>query len=83
MSPVRPNLDLAVIGNCEVSALIDDRGRLLMRGGQFTQEVIRGDVQPTTGLTPFARWAAVAGLWPLWIGCALLVLACLALRRQS
>ena len=26
---------------------------------------------------------AVAGLWPLWIGCALLVLACLALRRQS
>ena len=28
-------------------------------------------------------WAAVAGLWPLWIGCALLVLACLALRRQS
>ncbi len=29
MSPVRPNLDLAVIGNCEVSALIDDLGRVV------------------------------------------------------
>jgi apolipoprotein N-acyltransferase len=50
--------------NNGISALIDDRGRLLVRGGQFTQEVIRGDVQPTTGLTPFARW----GSW-----CALLL----------
>ena len=29
MSPVRPNLDLDVIGNCEVSALIDDLGRIV------------------------------------------------------
>lgn len=29
MSPVRPNLDLAVVGNCEVSALIDDLGRIV------------------------------------------------------
>ena len=29
MSPERPNLDLAVIGNCEVSALVDDLGRIV------------------------------------------------------
>jgi len=29
VSPGRPNLELAVIGNCEVSALIDDVGRIV------------------------------------------------------
>jgi GH15 family glucan-1,4-alpha-glucosidase len=29
MSPRRPNLELAVIGNCQVSALIDDHGRVV------------------------------------------------------
>ena len=64
--------------NNGISALIDARGRITVRGGQFTQEVIRGEVQPTTGLTPFARW----GSWPLVL---LLIVAAttLALRPRS
>ena len=64
--------------NNGISALIDADGRITVRGGQFTQEVIRGEVQPTTGLTPFARW----GSWPLVL---LLIVAAttLALRPRS
>ena len=31
----------------------------------YTQGVLDSEVQGRTGLTPFARWAAVAGVWPL------------------
>ena len=46
--------------NTGVSALIDDRGQIRVRGAQFQAEVIRGEVQPLQGLTPYARW----GDWP-------------------
>lgn len=29
MTGVRPNLDLGVVGNCQVSALVDDQGRIV------------------------------------------------------
>ena len=40
-----------------------------MRGEQFTREVIRGSVQPMSGLTPFAR----RGSWPVLTFAALLI----------
>ena len=44
--------------------------------------VLHGSFEGRTHLTPFARWAAVAGQWPLWIGCGLLALILgLRLRR--
>ncbi|CDH46672.1 apolipoprotein N-acyltransferase [Candidatus Contendibacter odensensis] len=46
--------------NTGVSAIIDERGRIRMRGPQFEAEVIRGEVQPLQGLTPYARF----GDWP-------------------
>lgn len=43
--------------------------------------VLQGQVQGRTGLTPFARWAARWGLWPLWLA-GLTVLAGAALTRR-
>ncbi|MDS4040187.1 MAG: apolipoprotein N-acyltransferase [Candidatus Competibacter sp.] len=42
--------------NTGVSAIIDDRGRILARGPQFQEKVIRGQIQPLRGLTPYARF---------------------------
>ena len=54
---------LARATNTGVSAIIDERGRIRVRGPQFKAEVIRGEIQPLRGLTPYARfgdWPAVA-----------------------
>ena len=46
--------------NTGVSAMIDERGQIRVRGAQFQAEVIRDSVQPLQGLTPYARF----GDWP-------------------
>jgi apolipoprotein N-acyltransferase len=54
---------LARATNTGVSAILDERGRIRVRGAQFQAEVVRGEVQPMHGLTPYARfgdWPAVA-----------------------
>jgi apolipoprotein N-acyltransferase len=47
--------------NTGVSAILDERGRILARGPQFQATVIRGEVRPMHGLTPYARF----GDWPV------------------
>ncbi|MCB1778298.1 MAG: apolipoprotein N-acyltransferase, partial [Candidatus Competibacteraceae bacterium] len=42
--------------NTGISAILDERGRIITQGAQFQPEVIRGAVQPLNGLTPYARW---------------------------
>ncbi len=42
--------------NTGVSAILDERGRIRIQGQQFKSDVIRGEVQPLRGLTPYARW---------------------------
>jgi len=64
--------------NNGVSALIDSHGAVMTRGGQFTQEIIRGVVQPSGGLTPFVRWRA----WPVLLLCVLMI-ALPALRGRG
>lgn len=61
--------------NNGISALIDDRGRLQAVSPQFKEYVLTGQVQPRSGLTPYARF----GNGPV----LLIVLACIAwvLRR--
>ena len=60
--------------NTGATAVIDHRGRVLARLPSFTAAVLDGQVQGRRGLTPFARWAAAAGLWPLWaLGLAVVV----------
>jgi apolipoprotein N-acyltransferase len=52
--------------NTGATAVIDHRGKVTHALPPFTRGVLEGTVQGRTGLTPFARWAGHAGLWPLW-----------------
>ena len=47
-----------------------------------TQGVLYAQVQGTTGLTPFARWAGPWGLWPL-IGLAVVLIVAVTRRPAS
>jgi apolipoprotein N-acyltransferase len=68
--------------NTGATAIIDHRGRVTAMLPPFTQGVLRGEVEGRTGLTPFARWAAHAGLWPLALLGVLLVLLAAARRTR-
>jgi apolipoprotein N-acyltransferase len=76
MRALENSRDLVRATNDGISALIDHQGRITVRGAQFTREVIRGEVQPREGLTPFAR----LGCWPVIGLCLLMLLPALARR---
>jgi apolipoprotein N-acyltransferase len=61
--------------NTGATAVIDHQGRVTARLAPYTRGVLQGRVQGREGVTPFARWAALAGLWPLWLGALAVVLA--------
>lgn len=52
--------------NTGATAVVDHRGRVQALLAPHTRGVLLGRVQGREGLTPFARWAAHLGLWPLW-----------------
>ncbi len=66
--------------NTGATAVIDHRGVVQAALPPFTVGVLNATVQGREGLTPFARWAAAAGLWPLW---ALAALGLAWPRRQG
>lgn len=41
--------------NTGISAIIDARGKIVTQGAQFVEQVVRGEVQPLRGLTPYMR----------------------------
>jgi apolipoprotein N-acyltransferase len=51
--------------NTGATALIDHRGRVVASLPPFTRGMLEGSVQGRDGITPYAGWAARAGLWPL------------------
>ncbi|MEX1081070.1 MAG: apolipoprotein N-acyltransferase [Halofilum sp. (in: g-proteobacteria)] len=63
--------------NTGISAIIGHRGDLIARGPQFEAAVVRGDVTPREGLTPYARW----GDLPIIGLAALLALSSAGLAR--
>jgi apolipoprotein N-acyltransferase len=65
--------------NTGISAIIDERGGIAVQGRQFQAEVIRGEVQPLSGLTPYARWGD-SPIVVLMI--ALLLISLLLAQRQ-
>jgi apolipoprotein N-acyltransferase len=52
--------------NTGATAVVDHRGIVTAALAPHTVGVLTAQVQGRDGLTPFARWAAAAGLWPLW-----------------
>ncbi|MCW7537261.1 apolipoprotein N-acyltransferase [Aquabacterium sp. A7-Y] len=69
--------------NTGATALIDHNGRVTQQLPPFTRGVLSAPVQGRSGLTPFARWASVAGLWPLLALAVAVLLAAAGLRRRS
>ena len=68
--------------NTGATAFIDHRGQVLAMLPRHTQGVLEGEVEGRAGLTLYARWVAVAGLWPLW-GLGLAVLLLIARRKRA
>lgn len=56
--------------NTGVSAVIDHRGQVVVSTEQFVRTVLRADVQPMQGVTPFAR----LGSWPVVMLCMVIVI---------
>jgi len=52
--------------NTGATALIDHHGVVTQQLPRFTTGVLIGQVEGRDGMTPFARWSAAWGLWPLW-----------------
>ena len=67
--------------NTGTTAILDHQGRVSASLARLTAGALIGEVQGRKGLTPFARWAARFGLWPLWL-LGLLVIAW-AWRRST
>jgi apolipoprotein N-acyltransferase len=65
--------------NNGISALIDARGRVYARSPQFVPDVLRGEVVPYAGLTPYAR----AGNAPVVLICMVALLIGLAVRGRA
>jgi apolipoprotein N-acyltransferase len=65
--------------NTGSTAIIDHHGRVAAALPTFTRASLVGVVEGRSGTTPYARWVAAAGLWPLVV----LVMAILTAARQA
>jgi len=52
--------------NTGLTAVINHQGQVTHRLPRDTRKVLIAEVEGRTGLTPYARWVARFGLWPLW-----------------
>lgn len=64
--------------NTGISALIGPEGRVYARSTQDATELLRGQVVPRAGLTPYARYTDV----PLWWLATFSLFACLLAQRR-
>ena len=64
--------------NTGISALISPDGEIAQRAPQFEAVVLRGEVEPREGVTPYQR----AGNLPLWLGSALLLAGAALWQRR-
>jgi apolipoprotein N-acyltransferase len=65
--------------NTGATTVIDHRGRVTARLDAGVAGILESEFEGRVGTTPYARWLAASGLWPLW-GLALAVLAWVARR---
>ncbi|MFA7387144.1 MAG: apolipoprotein N-acyltransferase [Thiohalobacteraceae bacterium] len=62
--------------NTGISAIIGPDGKLRERGPQFETLVVRGEIEPRSGATPYVRW----GNWPVVIAATLVIALSLVWR---
>lgn len=71
------------VSNTGVTAVLDHQGKVTALLEPLTRGVLHATVQGREGLTPFARWSARWGQWPLWIlGLTVLLVAYLMRPRE-
>lgn len=68
--------------NTGATVVIDAEGRVTHALPRLTRGVLEAAVEGRHGLTPFARWVAPFGLWPLWIAAFAIVAVAFALGRR-
>lgn len=64
--------------NTGITAIIGPDGAIRERGAQFVDAVIRGEIEPRSGATPYVRF----GNWPVVIGAVLVIVASVWLRGR-
>ena len=69
--------------NTGATVVIDAGGRVTHQLPRLTRGVLEASVEGRKGLTPYARWVAPFGLWPLWILALGIVAIAFALRRRK
>ncbi|QSI33585.1 apolipoprotein N-acyltransferase [Variovorax sp. RKNM96] len=69
--------------NTGATVVIDAEGRVTHQLPRLTRGVLEAPVEGRTGLTPYARWVAPFGLWPLWIAMLAIVGIAFALGRRQ
>lgn len=69
--------------NTGATVVIDAEGRVTHQLPRLTRGVLEASVEGRTGLTPFARWVAPFGLWPLWIAAIAIMAIAFVLRRRQ
>ena len=52
--------------NTGATAVLDYQGRVTARLDPMVSGVLEAEVEGRSGSTPYARWLAACGLWPLW-----------------
>lgn len=66
--------------NTGATAVVDHRGQVTARMPALERGVLEADVDGRSGSTPYARWLAALGLWPLW---GLALFALIGLRKAA
>jgi apolipoprotein N-acyltransferase len=69
--------------NTGVTAVIDEFGRVTAQLPPYTRGTLNAAVQAREGITPFAWWAARAGLWPLLAAALLTIVGVVARVRRD
>jgi len=79
MRALEAGRDMVRAANDGVSALIASNGKIMATLPRFKAAVLTGQVQPRTGLTPYAR----VGNWPVMLICLLGVVGVALLKWRS
>jgi apolipoprotein N-acyltransferase len=65
--------------NNGITAIVDERGKVLRSLPQFTRDVLRGEIRTMSGTTPFGRWGSL----PVVLICCLGLLLSFSVREQE